>query len=682
MRIGKKLWLFSALVLALTPALALDAQIDFHLSVAGDGILHPGDEVALTILVENEGKVANFLVNENTSQLLSLITTAKDVRVELESGYPITVETVNPQIIGDLPSGRIASATFRVKVDEEATYGEYSIPVEISYTKISVSIVGSNYSLTYEGDQKVMEYVKVKVAKKDYDFSVQVLSEPLKAGKDGKVDVIIENVGDRDFRGAVAILNVSSPILPNLDAISSYIGDLKQGEKASVSFKVFVSEKAMNQSYPASLIVKFSTPSGQQIAISKQIALKVEKDKIFSVSRVESFLTPAKSVQSSQSTQVSLGSLPFSSLMQTSQSSTQFITITSVGVVIVEFESHEEFRSVSAILTFENQLLQPQNSPYFDSIKKGEKAIAIFYVKSLALAGSYRGNFLLKYKSELGDELITPAEPIEVKVSSAIVDVEKVNSKLIVGLNGDLKVLLRNKLGYALKNADFYIFTPPSIKALSQSSYIQILNPNDVGELRYRLSVSEDALSGYYKLYLLARYSVGEAEDLVSVLEIPVFVAPKVSAFEVLSVDGELYPDSTGEIAVKIKNSGNAVAKNAVVEVQLSPPLSVAGVSSIASMIGSSQPGLYFVGTMNPGDVVVAKFRIEASKDAGVGFYPATIALSFEDEDGYKQKSNPITVSIEVKERPLLNLVTITTSILVFIAIIAIARFARKRKKV
>ncbi|MEM2272490.1 MAG: hypothetical protein QXP56_07485 [Archaeoglobaceae archaeon] len=98
-------------------------------------------------------------------------------------------------------------------------------------------------------------------------------------------------------------------------------------------------------------------------------------------------------------------------------------------------------------------------------------------------------------------------------------------------------------------------------------------------------------------------------------------------------------------------------------------------------MIGVSQPGVYFVGTMNPGDTAVAKFRIEASKDAGIGFYPATITLGFENEDGYKQKSNPITVSIEVKERPLLNFVTITTLALISFAIIAIVRFARKRRK-
>ncbi len=672
-----------AFILTIPPTSAIEPQIDFHVSVAGDGKLYLGDDTALTLLIENEGKIANFPANENASQLLTLLTTAKDVIVDLESSYPLRVETANAQIIGDLPAGRVASVTFRIKVDENALLGEYSIPVEISYTKVSLNIMGSDYFISYSSGQKVTEYFKIKITKKDYDFSARVVSGSLKAGREGKVDLIIENVGEKDIKDAVAILNVSAPILPNPDASSTYIGELKAGEKISVSFKVFVSDKTLNQDYPASLIIKFSTNSGQ-ITISKQIGLRVEKENLFSISKVDSFLTPAKSIQTSQTTQalsLSQSSL-LSSLMQTqSQSSTQFVTLASRGIISVEFESYEELQNAVAILYFDNQLLQPENAPYLGDVKKGEKKTALFYVKSLAPTGSYRGSFLLKYKDEFGNEIFTSPEFVEVKVSPSLIDVERVDSQLIVGLKGDLKVLLRNELDRALESADFYIFTPSFITSLSQSSYLQKLDPNDLGELKFRLSVSEDALSGYYKLYLLAKYKLGKAEDLVSIIEVPVFVAPKVSAFEVLSVDGELYPDSTGEIAVKIKNAGSTVAKNAVVELQVSPPLSVAGISSIANMIGASQPGLYFVGTMNPGDVAVAKFRIEASKDAAVGFYPATITLSFENEDGYKQKSNPVTVSIEVKERPLLNLVSITTLILIFFAILAIVKFARKRRK-
>jgi len=652
-------------------ALAIEPEISFHVSASPD-TLHPGDEVLLTLILENEGKISGFPVSENNSQLLILLTTAKDVRVELEDCYPIIVENVNPQVIGDLPSGRVATASFRVKVDENALPGEYSIPLEIKFTKLSYE----GFQLSYLPDQKLTQYFKLKVAKKDYDFRVQVLSDVLKAGKEGRVDVLIENTGDKELKDALAILNVSSPILPNADAISSYVGDLKPGEKVKVSFKVLVSDKALNQSYPASLILKFST-SSQQLAISKQFGLNVEKESMLSILGVKSFLTPPKSIQ--QSTAIASSSPLLSGLIQTSQ--TQTVTIASRGVVVVEFEGNAEMRDAVAILSFDNPHLQPENSPYVGEIAKGEKKTAIFYVKSLAPPGSYRGSFILKYRNELGDEVATPQEFVEVEVKSSLLSLENVDSGLSVGLKGDLRILVRNQLDYPISSAEFYILVPPGMATLSYSYYVNVLNPGEAKELKFRLSVAEDALGGYYKLCLVAKYKLGDAEDLLSPIEVPVFVSPKTSAFEVLSVEGELYPDSTGEIVVKLKNVGSATARNAVVELQVLPPLSVAGLSSIASMLGQSQPGVYFVGTISPGDTAVARFRIDVSKDAGVGFYPATIVVSFEDEGGYKQKSNPITASIEVREKPLLNIVTVVTLALVLIAILAIVRFARNRKR-
>lgn len=637
-------------------ASVFEPQITFHVSATPEE-LHPGDYTVLTLFIENEGKLVNFPLIENSSQILSILTTAKDVRVELQDCYPLSVENVNPQIIGDLLSGRIASVTFKVKVDENASFGEYSIPVEIHFTKVSLLLSNSGYLITYNPDQRVTEYVKIKVDKKDYDFDAKVVSNSLKAGMEGKVDVMIENVGKNELKDAVTILNVSSPMIPNADAISSYIGNLKSGDRVLVSFKVFVSDKALEQSYPASVIVKFST-SSQQTAISKQIGLRVEKDKILSIIKVESFLTPSKTAQS-QSTQ---------------------LLINSRGVVIVEFESFKDLQDAVAILSFENPVLQPENSPYIGKVAKGEKKIAVFYVKSLASTGSYRGSFLLKYKNDLGDEAVTPVEFFEVEVKPSIISVEEVDSTLAAGLKGDLKVLLRNQLEYTIKSAEFYILSPALLTTLSQNFYLESIGPKETKEVKFRLSVSEDALGGYYKLYLVAKYKLFDSEDLLTPIEVPVFVSPKISTFEVLSLEGDLYPDSTGDLTVKLKNSGG-VAKNAVVELKVLPPLSVAGVSSIASMIGQSQPGVYFVGTVNPGETVVAKFRIEVGKDTGPGFYPATITVSFEDENGYKKNSNPITASVEVKERPILSAVTITTSILILVAIFAILRFAKKRRK-
>ncbi|RLI86185.1 MAG: hypothetical protein DRO98_05740, partial [Archaeoglobales archaeon] len=220
-----------------------------------------------------------------------------------------------------------------------------------------------------------------------------------------------------------------------------------------------------------------------------------------------------------------------------------------------------------------------------------------------------------------------------------------------------------------------------SITPLSSLSFIDELKPNESKEIKFRLSVSDEATSGPYELYLIESYSLTYAEDLVSIAEVPVIVESKTAHFEVLSVESHLYPDETGKVIVKIKNTGNLVIHNAVVELEVSTPLTIAGGSSLSGLIGRSQPGVYFIGTLKPNEVSVAKFRMDVDKDAGAGYYPATVKIKYDDDEGYTHESNPITVSLEVKEKPLLNPVTITATVLIAIAVIAGFRFARRRAK-
>jgi len=188
-----KQFLLSIAILVLLAEMASAAEVEFHVSIVGDGKLHPGDDTAVTILIENEGKLTDFPLNENTSQLLQLITTAKDLRIEIEDTGPIKVETVNPQLVGDLPSGRIAKATFRVKVDEDAKLGEYSIPVKLRYNKVMYAITSSGAMVSYKEEWDV-EHLKVEVVRKDYDFSVVSVDSTLKTGSEGIVNVVINTV--------------------------------------------------------------------------------------------------------------------------------------------------------------------------------------------------------------------------------------------------------------------------------------------------------------------------------------------------------------------------------------------------------------------------------------------------------------------------------------------------------
>jgi hypothetical protein len=183
-------------------------------------------------------------------------------------------------------------------------------------------------------------------------------------------------------------------------------------------------------------------------------------------------------------------------------------------------------------------------------------------------------------------------------------------------------------------------------------------------------------------MYLLERFSTDKAEDIVSIAELPVFIESKSAHFQLISVESvNLYPDSSGYIVAKFRNAGSMEVYNTVVELTVSSPLSVSGGSVIGGMIGQSQPGTYFIGTMKPGDEAVAKFRVDIDKDAGVGNYPLSFRISYYDEEGYSYSTNSIVASAEVKEKPAITPLLAGAILLALVALVVAGRIVRKKRK-
>jgi len=75
---NKSVLLASVILVLLIGLAKASSDIVFHVAV--DKVkLHPGDETALTLFIENEGTVSNFYLNESTAPALQLVTTAKDL---------------------------------------------------------------------------------------------------------------------------------------------------------------------------------------------------------------------------------------------------------------------------------------------------------------------------------------------------------------------------------------------------------------------------------------------------------------------------------------------------------------------------------------------------------------------------------------------------------------------------
>jgi len=669
---------------------AISVNMDFHVAIAGINKLHPGEDTEITLLIENEAKVTNFPLNENTSQLLKLITTAKDLRVEIDDRWiPIEVKSTNPQLIGDLPAGVVAKVKFRVKVYEKAEMGKYRIPIRLKYTKVTYSVTDYGAFITYIEDESDLEYVSIEIAKRDYDFSVKSIKSDLRTNERGLVEVIIENTGLNKICDAILYINSSPPLFPDPNAMSSYLGDLNVGEEAKATFKVYVADNALNQTYPAKLILKFKTTGKRQIVLTQTIGLSILNEGEFEILSVESLITSPKAIpiqkQIMQQTQPM--QMPFISQKAEKRQSQGLQTITVIpsrGFVKIHIKVKAEMRDAVATLSFENPSIRVENSPYLRNLSEGEIKDLVFYVTSKAPPGKYRACLILKYKNELGDEEISRKHYVEVEIRSINpLKIEGVKTKNVgVGLKGDIELKLKNEGYKDVKNLKLYLISPDSsITPVSSSYFINELKPGEVRGVKFRVYVSNDAISGLHDVYVVERFDLDGVEDLVSIAEVPIPVKSKTAYFEILSVESDLHPDETGEVIVKVRNSGSLTVYNAVVKLELNPPLTIAGGSSLSSLIGQTQPGLYFIGTLNPGDIAIAKFRVDVDKDAGAGFYPVNIIVEYYDEDGYKHESSPITASVEVKEKPLITLLTATAITLAVIGLITAGKFLKRRFK-
>ncbi|NOY11990.1 MAG: hypothetical protein GXO67_07930, partial [Archaeoglobi archaeon] len=565
----------------------------------------------------------------------------------------------NPYMVGDLPSGIVARVAFSIRVDENASSGDYTVPVRLKFSKVTYSLVNGAPAISYEDDSDV-EYVHVSVERKDYDFSISVKNSELVSGREGYVTVEITNTGSNSVENCVVMLNTTPPFKPNPSGLSAYLGHLSPTERKNATFKLFVMDGAMNQSYPVTFVIRFETSSGIPRLITKTVGLKVERVDHFRVVDVKSFLPAYLPVPSG-------------------------IEIPGVrGYVSVRVENcGENVSDAVAYLKFENRLMRAENSPYIGQFSSGEVKELLFYVSSSAPSGRYRGTLEIRYRNELGD--VEVSEPLTVEVvagSQQPLLAEPVVRSIDVGSVDSLKLSIRNEMGVRVENLRLVLVSPErTITPLSSTAYIGSLRSGESREVAFRLSVSDQAAAGNRSLYLLERYSVDGVENLFSISEIPVEIRSGERAIQLVSIKSDLVPDETGSVELVIVNSGNRTMQDAVLELDLSPPLHPAGSSSLMGLSGKPQPSYYYLGTLKPGMKAVARFRVDVDKDAGMGEYPVSLRVRYSDEEGYTHLTSPITASLRVVERPLLTPLTIAILVAIVPALALSAVFLRRRMR-
>jgi hypothetical protein len=241
-------------------------------SISGANEFAPGQDATITVLVLNSGVNTDKFVMTGTIDRPDNPTTAKMVMVGLSApgGDPIIIETAT-QNIGDIASQAVVPVTISAKITQDATEGEYELPLSIRYTYLASSdqpaadILQSQYQ---QVNLSIPLTIKIKP-----QVTITVLSavpENLSVGTSGYLDLTLVNNGtDNGTQATVDLLrNGDSPIIP-VDS-SIYLGDFPLNQPVTCRYKIAVSSDAQAQTYPVDVAVSYDNSYGDTLTSASQ----------------------------------------------------------------------------------------------------------------------------------------------------------------------------------------------------------------------------------------------------------------------------------------------------------------------------------------------------------------------------------------------------------------------------
>ena len=286
--------------MAIAPVMAgtryMTGSPDLTAYISGTNEVGPGDDLTLSVVIENKGLMEFSFTQTGIMNRDDLPNTAKHLIASLDSGgAPLTIKS-DPQTLGDLKASSSATASFKIKVNQDAEAGVYNLPLNLNYTYL--------YEADQYGTEMLQYYYKtvnttfqlpIKI-KPEVQISVlSVRTEHLNVGNEGYLILSVKNVGHENGQKAIVKLsrNGQSPVIPTES--SAYIGDFPAGATADCRFKVTVSSDAEAKSYPIDVYVDYKNSEGDFVSSdSDTIGVPVGKKVDFNITSSQSQVSPGE----------------------------------------------------------------------------------------------------------------------------------------------------------------------------------------------------------------------------------------------------------------------------------------------------------------------------------------------------------------------------------------------------
>jgi len=237
-----------------------------EISATVDGVneFTPGQDATIHVLVRNTGVNELKQLDRGTIDPEDLPTTAKQMTVGLASGSTDILIKTDPQMVGDLKgNANPIRVNFVAKITENATYGEYQMPLTIRYRYVRPieQETGDVFEFTYTTAEQTIP-LTIRIKPLVQIEVMNVTSDPLTAGSEGYVYLKIQNTGPAPGKTAVAKItrNGNSPVIPTDSSV--FIGNFPSGGVEDCKYRVSVAKDAMSKTYPLDVAVTYTDPEG------------------------------------------------------------------------------------------------------------------------------------------------------------------------------------------------------------------------------------------------------------------------------------------------------------------------------------------------------------------------------------------------------------------------------------
>ncbi|MFD1644145.1 COG1361 S-layer family protein [Haloarchaeobius litoreus] len=447
-------------------------------------------------------------------------------------------------------------------------------------------------------------------------FALTDADANLQVGDDGTVTATVTNEGPRDVENAVVRLTSDDPgVVPQ---VSQYaVGDLDEGESATVELPVRVARDAKAVPRQLSFVVSYQTDENEPRR-SDTLAEQFDVDEQI----------PAFEVVDVDST------------VQVGEEGTLELTLANV-------DAERASDAVVTLATRSGELLvgrAPNGSRFVGDWAPNEERTVAFTVTSTNATDvqQYPLSVSVNYEDEDGDERRSEArtfgvEPLD-EQRFALADVR---STLRVGEDGNVTGLVRNVGPGTAYEVAVQVSTRSETVVVDEAEIpLGTLEAGENASFRIPASVVSDAESTPRRLTVRVVYQTADDEPRRSdplVAAVP--VAGQRDAFLVRPANATVPTGGTRTVTLLVTNNRDQVVRNVNAKLFANEPLSVPDDQA-------------FVDQLAPNETVELQFRVSAAGDAVPKDYPLSIDFQYEQPDGETELSRSLTVPVTVAQPP------------------------------